>query len=402
MTAARGAHPIKVLLVEDNPGDARLITEMLREADATVFDLEQVDRLAPALERLSGLAVDVVLLDLGLPDSVGLETFRRAYRGARSQPIIVISGLDDEEFALQAVRDGAQDYLVKGRIEGRLLARVIHYAIERKQAELSIREREERFRQIADNIREVFFVMEAQFRKTVYINPAYERTWGCTTRTLNPHQAYIAEGRLGRDPGDIEFSIRRPDGAVRRILSHAVPIPDERGEVYRIAGVALDITERQQAENALRRNERRLRTLFETVNLVVLGLDARGRVDYVNPYFTTLTGYTVQEVIGVEWAERFVPEALRASLREAFQNLVGQELHPHYENPILTKAGKERMISWHNTVVRDAEGRPTGTLSIGEDVTERATMERQLRQAQKMEAVGNLAGGVAHDFNNLL
>ena len=127
MTTATAASPITVLLVEDNPGDARLILELLGEVQTQAFDLERVERLDDALTRLSRTGVDVVLLDLGLPDSQGLETFMRARRGAPDEPIVVISGLDDERLALEAVRSGAQDYLVKGRIEGHLLARVLRY-----------------------------------------------------------------------------------------------------------------------------------------------------------------------------------------------------------------------------------------------------------------------------------
>jgi PAS domain S-box-containing protein len=172
--------------------------------------------------------------------------------------------------------------------------------------------------------------------------------------------------------------------------------------VYRIAGVALDITARKQAEDGLRASERRLRTLFETVNLIVLGLDSQGTVDYVNPFLLQLTGYTRDEALGSNWVERFLPKAQQAEMSGVLLDLLERNFHPFYRNPIVTKAGEERMISWHNTVLRDAQGRPTGTLSIGEDITEHQRLEEQFRQAQKMEAVGRLAGGVAHDFNNML
>src|SRR5689334_14357709 len=154
--------PIRVLLVEDNAGDARLILELLRELPAEDFDLERVDRLAPALERLGAAGVDVVLLDLGLPDSEGLETYWRAHREAPDEPIVVISGLDDERMALEAVRAGAQDYLVKGRIEGQLLARVIHYAIERKRAQEDLRRSEARLQAIIDAALDAVVTMDGE------------------------------------------------------------------------------------------------------------------------------------------------------------------------------------------------------------------------------------------------
>lgn len=127
--------PIKILLVEDNPGDSRLIREMLAEAMGVTFDLEYADRLQAGLEHLSEGRIEVVLLDLGLPDSQGLETLSRTYAQAPEVPIVVLTGLDDEMLGVQAVNKGAQDYLIKGQADKNLLVRAIRYAIERKRTE---------------------------------------------------------------------------------------------------------------------------------------------------------------------------------------------------------------------------------------------------------------------------
>ena len=125
------APPTRVLLVEDNPGDARLIREFIRETDAESFDVQGAERLGVALDRLAQGGVDLVLLDLSLPDSHGIETFLKLHAAAPSVPTIVLSGLNDESVALQAVHDGAQDYLMKGQGDGRLLVRAMRYAQER-------------------------------------------------------------------------------------------------------------------------------------------------------------------------------------------------------------------------------------------------------------------------------
>ncbi len=135
MTPGRGIQDAKlnILLIEDNPGDARLIREMLSEVKTTTVNLEYAETLQAGLERLGEGGIDVVLLDLSLPDSEGFETFLKVQEETQELPIIVLTGLDDETLAVKAVQKGAQDYLVKGKIEGSLLVRAARYAIERQR-----------------------------------------------------------------------------------------------------------------------------------------------------------------------------------------------------------------------------------------------------------------------------
>lgn len=141
---------IRVLLVEDNPGDARLIREALRDVSASPFELTHVDRLSAAFERLDEGGHDVLLLDLSLPDSKGLETVARAREHAPRIPIVVLTGLNDEMTAFLALRKGAQDYLVKDMVNGRLLLRVIRYGIERKRVEDVLQASEDAARRLAE------------------------------------------------------------------------------------------------------------------------------------------------------------------------------------------------------------------------------------------------------------
>ncbi len=144
-------HRLTVLLVEDNPGDARLIQESLTDLSGNSFELETTDRLTSALLRLSAGGIDAVLLDLALPDSKGRDTFSKAKAQAPTVPIIVLTGLGDEALALKMVQEGAQDYVTKMDLNGSVLSRSIRYAIEREKSEQQIlkfnEELEERVRE---------------------------------------------------------------------------------------------------------------------------------------------------------------------------------------------------------------------------------------------------------------
>jgi len=141
---------MRVLLVEDNPADARVIGLLLEESTAAAIELVRVQRISEALDLLEAEHVDVVLLDLGLPDSQGLDTLTALHRQAPTAPVVVVSGLDDVTVCLRALREGAQDYLLKGQLEGMLLLRSLHSAIERKHVEEQLKEYSEKLEQMVD------------------------------------------------------------------------------------------------------------------------------------------------------------------------------------------------------------------------------------------------------------
>src|SRR5574340_1453799 len=168
---------MNVLIIEDNEDDAELIREALSSRSSHSITLEWADRLETGFSTLTRGSIDAVLLDLSLPDSHGLDTLDRVRTRVQDAPVIVLTGLDDERVAEEALRHGAQDYLVKGRLNGDLLQRAIRYAMGRHQVEQALRKSEERFqlacRATNDGIWDWDIGADA-----VWWNDAYEAVFG--------------------------------------------------------------------------------------------------------------------------------------------------------------------------------------------------------------------------------
>ncbi len=185
---------IKTLLIEDNPGDVHLIRTYLSGTDNPGVEITDAATLDAGMRLLDENIYDVILLDLSLPDSLGFDTFAKVQNKNHSTPIVIITGLDDEQLAIEAVRRGAQDYLIKGKALDELLIRALRYAIERKRSELALRDQEERFRSVAESAADAIVTADS-LGKIQYWNQAAESLFGysCDEILGKPLQLLIPE-----------------------------------------------------------------------------------------------------------------------------------------------------------------------------------------------------------------
>jgi diguanylate cyclase (GGDEF)-like protein/PAS domain S-box-containing protein len=268
-----------------------------------------------------------------------------------------------------------------------------------RRAEQSLLASELRFRQMAENIRDVFFLVDATNNRILYISPAYQEIWGRSESpqgkswldVIHPDDqasTYAkSKGRVSAEKIDFEYRIVRPDGSIRWIESRGFPVCDDSGKIVRIAGVARDVTDSKQAAQELHESERRFRDLLQNVELISLMLDCDAHITYCNEHLLRLTGWQYEEVIGGNWFDIFAPPELDDLESDFAAHLANTAEAWHRENEILTRSGERRLVRWNNSVLRSANGEVTGIASIGEDITEQKRAEIKIRRLNRVYAV---------------
>lgn len=440
---------IHVLLVEDNPGDVELMRVLLAGAVEFPFVLRAEERLASAIESLSNQRTDAILLDLTLADAAGIESLARLRATAPGIPVVVMTGLDDERMALAAMQHGAQDYLVKGTADSRLLSRTLRHAIERTRTQRELDEHRRRLGLLLENIPDRVYFKDAAGR-FVQVNPALARYFGLSRAedaigrcdadfflAEHANEAMADEREIMRTGSPMLNRVERetfPDGRVGWSLTTKMPLRDAHEQVVGTFGISRDITALMTAEQALRGSEERYRRLLDSVTDYVYSValrDGQAVSTSHGPGCLAVTGYTPEEFQKDPWLwHRLIHPEDREPVLQRLGRVTSEGRTFEIEHRIIRKDGAVRWVRNRHVPRYAGDGALESYDGLISDITERKlaadelvaanarltrvladltrshedlkATQSQLMQAEKLHSIGQLAAGVAHEVKNPL
>jgi PAS domain S-box-containing protein len=368
---------VEVLLIEDNPDDTELLLRKLGKFAEGQMKVKSVKSLHDALERLARNKPDIILSDLGLPDSHGLDTVTKLLCEAPNIPLVVLSGFDDEATAIKAVQSGAQDYLVKGQLEGRQIERSLFYAIERAGLQTELEQHTQEVSSIQANMLKILdknadaIIVAGKDGKILFTNPAAASLLDRRKKDLinKPFSFTLGEDKTS----EIEIT-HRVKGKITAEMS-VVEI-DWEGQPAYLASLR-DITKRKKMEEELRVSEEKFYKAFHhSPEVLVISNLEDGTILEANDTFLRLNGYTREEVTGrksLELGLWVFPEE-RAEIMKILKE---KGIVSNRECQMRLKSGEIRIWLFSAEIININNNRCM--LSVTTDITERKKSEEKLR-----------------------
>ncbi len=384
---------IDVLLVEDSPTDALLAQGSLGESP--LFRVTHVQRLDRALEILSQRKMSAVLLDLGLPDSQGLDTLNAVRRHSPGVPVIVLTSRNDDDLAVHSAQGGAQEYLVKGQFQEGNLCRAVRYVIERDRSERALRESELHLRAIINTTPQCITVI-APNGKVLEMNAAGFRLVEADSpeevigRSVFPLIApqdrvrYLAfhEAVCQGHEGTLEYDLIGLKGSRRTVAAAAAPLASGDGRMLHLA-IGEDVTERKKVQAELWRTGDLLRAVIDGTSDAVFVKDLQGRYRLCNAAAAAFVGRTAEKVLESDDRALFDPDDARKVM--AHDRRIMESGKGETAEEVLTARGVTCTFLVTKSPHRDGQGKVIGLLGISRDISERKRLEAERdRAAQRL------------------
>lgn len=383
-----GSSGIRVLLVEDDAGDAGAIQKSLRDTADLQMEIVVAATLADARTIIPKFSWDMVLLDLGLPDSTGIATFRAMQELLPTVPIVVLTGVEDVLLVHEAVHEGAQDYLQKGELSAELLSRTVRHAIERQRTQRSLDEERGRLFAVLDAL-PMFVYLQSPDHTIPFANRTFRKLFG----EVEGQSCYeVFHGRdkpcpecppmRVQETGEPEISEwTSREGRTYGIYDQVFPGPNDTPLTLE---VGLDITEQKRAQRELARSEARFRRLAENAPDVIYRyrIAPQPGFDYISPAVTQVSGYTPEEyyadpLLGVK--------VIHPDDRHLLEGLVHGRLPAKrtYEVRWVHKDGQIRWTEDHHSPLYDESGRLVAIEGVARDITEWKRSQQALEESEE-------------------
>jgi len=395
---------LTILIVEDDIVDRKLLERLLSRSSLPVSEVKSAEYLDTALQMLDKDNFDIVLLDLGLPDSNGIESIIKVQSIAPHVPIIVMSGLDDQDTAILAVQKGVQDYLIKGQVDSNLLMRSVRYAIERKKTEHELKSAELRYRTIFENSAVAIMMVDEQERLISW-NKFTEKLLGmteedlhnCLVKSLYPENEWERiRAHNVRQKGmqhHLETKMVKKNGDIIDVDVSLSVLKDADENITGSIGVIRDVTERKVFEEALRKSDERFRQVVDNAQEWIWEVDAEGTYTYSSPMVEKILGYRSDEILGKKHFYDFFHTEDREQLKQlSSATFAHKNVFYEFKNRNIHKDGHEVWLSTSGVPILDENNNLLGYRGVDIDITERKHITEILDRKQKnLEAIFDAA-----------
>ncbi|NUM79670.1 PAS domain S-box protein [bacterium] len=404
--------PVRILILEDFPADLELVKHQLKKSEIPL-DIRTVDNPSDFEKELTNFAPDLILSDYNLPQFTALDALKILKSRGLDTPLILVTGTQSDETAVECLKAGAEDYILKNNLVR--LNSAIYNALEKRDtlreknaALTALKESETRYRNLFVNSTDMVYTLDAKGHATS-LNPAFKILTGFEpAEWIGRHfseiihridYAYLHElvrkVMKGATIPPSEIRLLRKNGNYIFVEFTAVPLY-EHGAVKGVLGIVRDISGRKRAEEQIREQADLLNLTRDIITL----RHPDGEILFWNQAAETLLGWTAKEAIG--------KNAFQMQLRgkEKFHQNVYNELlekgHWQGEVKLQTKSGGEILVDSRWTLIKDGARNQHTILTVSTNVTEQRKLEAQFLRAQRLESIGTLASGIAHDLNNML
>lgn len=396
---------LRILLIDDNPDDRILAVRELRREFKDI-EIEQIAEAEDLSRALNKKDFDLVITDYQLRWTNGIAVLQVVKSRWPDCPVIMFTGTGSEEIAAEAMKAGLSDYIVKSPKHFARLPIAVKSALEQMKQRKAMRNMETRYRSLFDGA-PVGLYRLAPDGRLVEANLALVNILGYPNREIllatnlldsmvDPEARDRWRMLMERHGMVDNFEVRmmKHDGSIIWVKnsSKVVRGADERVMYYE--GCIEDITARKQTEDELRKTRNRAQKYLDVAGVILVALNERGEITLINRRGCRILGYNEEELLGKNWFDVCLPERERAKLKSMYEKWLAGGLRDfeYWENAVLTRSGERRIIAWHNIPLYDDRGVAIGTLSSGEDITERKRAERELQRS--LDKLRRAMGGI--------